>query len=67
MAAAIPFVNIFTMASAEKRLRTKGVTTWDEEGGFLIAHENIGILRVTITTILSLIIFFLAAAASSSH
>jgi hypothetical protein len=44
-------VSLFTLAFAHKRLMRDGVTSWDREGGFLVTHERIGALRLTVATV----------------
>ena len=41
----LPVISLFTLVIAWQRLREKAETSWDRDGGFVIGHEDIGILR----------------------
>ena len=44
----IPFVTLATLLVAHNRLSKKGVTTWDGDGRFMVAHGKVGIVRTLI-------------------
>jgi hypothetical protein len=46
LGAGVPLITLITALLAYKRLTQKGITSWDEEGGFFITHDTIGILRI---------------------
>jgi hypothetical protein len=43
-----PLISIVTMLVAHNRLINNQQTSWDREGGFIINHEKIGILRILV-------------------
>jgi uncharacterized RDD family membrane protein YckC len=47
----IPFLMFITLFIESSRLEKKGKTSWDAQGGFVVSHQKIGILR-TITAII---------------
>jgi hypothetical protein len=61
LGAGLPFVNLFTLATADKRLTEDSITPWDREGGFLVTHEKIGIPRLVAATICLGVFFALGA------
>ena len=42
----IPIVALFTHINAYKRLTKDGITSWDKDGGFQVAHKIVGAGRV---------------------
>jgi len=38
----IPFVCFFTRIHAYNKLTEEGFTSWDRDGGFTVAHKNLG-------------------------
>jgi len=44
-----PVVPLITSIVAYRQLKRNGVTPWDKEGGFVIAHEPIGVPRILFT------------------
>ena len=38
-------VLIFTLIHAESVLTRDSITSWDREGGFVVRHEKVGIVR----------------------
>jgi hypothetical protein len=42
----VPIVTLFTLVHAERVLSRDGVTSWDKELGFRVAHEKIGPIRI---------------------
>jgi len=61
LAAGFPFINLLTLTHAETDLNTDSITSWDREGGFIVTHEKIGILRLVIAAICLGLCFALAA------
>ena len=51
LAAGIPVVNIFTLVNADNRLTEDSITSWDQEDGFVVAHEKIGTIRLLVAVI----------------
>jgi len=49
-----PFIAAVTQIIAYVKLKRNGVTSWDREGDFVVAHEHIGIPRILLA-----IIFFI--------
>lgn len=49
-----PLVQLITCVIAYERLKRYGITSWDREGGFVVAHEDIGIARI-----LAAVVFFI--------
>ncbi len=41
----LPIISLITLAVAHKKLLRDGITVWDREGGFVVSHEKIGIVR----------------------
>lgn len=58
MGIGFPIVTLITLIVAYGKLTEEGITTWDQEGGFVVSHKKIGTLR-TIVTILFFMGFFL--------
>jgi len=56
----IPFVTLATLLVAHNRLSKKGVTTWDGDGRFMVAHRKVGIGR----TLIAIAIFVVLIAAA---
>jgi len=50
----IPFVTIITMLVAHGKLTKEGITTWDRDGGFVVSHKKISLLRIIL-----IILFFI--------
>jgi len=42
MGCGIPLVTLFTHLAAYDKLKKKGVTPWDEDGGFTVSHADLG-------------------------
>lgn len=58
--AGVPFISLFALLSSKSKLKRDGITSWDEEGGYVVTHEKIGVARsiviaAIIVAILSLI------------
>jgi len=45
LGAGIPFIGFFALLSSRSKLKRDGVTTWDEDGGYVVTHERIGTAR----------------------
>ncbi len=41
----LPLISLITLALAWNRLRENGQTSWDRDGGFVVSHGDIGLLR----------------------
>jgi len=54
----VPIVTVITLIVAHGKLKQEGITTWDREGGYVVTHDKIGVLR-SIVTISFFIVFFL--------
>jgi len=52
--AGVPFISFFALLSSRSKLKRDGVTTWDEEGGYVVTHEKIGAIR---SIVIAVIIF----------
>jgi len=52
-----PIVGLITNVVAYERLKRYGITSWDREGNFVVAHEKIGTARILVA-IAFFIIFF---------
>lgn len=61
-----PIVSLITLIIAYGQLTRNGVTSWDKEGGFVVAHEKIGVGRV-IATIAFFITFLVLIAVGSAE
>ena len=48
LAAGMPIVMFFTLVVAYRRLKDRGVTSWDEDGGFVVTHQPVRILRALV-------------------
>jgi uncharacterized RDD family membrane protein YckC len=46
-----PIVSLITLIIAHGRLIDNGMTSWDREGDFLVAHETIGMMRIMLATL----------------
>lgn len=46
MAGGLPIVSLFTMANAYVKLDREGATPWDQRGGFVVTHGDLGTGRV---------------------
>jgi len=54
LGAGIPLISLFSLLSSRSKLKRDGVTTWDEEGGYVVTHEKIGVAR---SIVIAVIIF----------
>ena len=48
----IPIVALVTRIYAYNTLTKEGITSWDKDGGFFVAHREIGALRVILVVVL---------------
>ncbi len=46
MGAGVPIVSLVTLIMAHEKLSSKGVTSWDRDGGFTVVHRRLGAGRV---------------------
>lgn len=53
-----PIVGLITNVIAYERLKRYGITSWDREGDFVVAHEKIGIARILIAVVIFIVFFF---------
>jgi len=60
----IPIITLFTHIQAYNRLTRRGVTWWDEEGGFQVTHRRIGPVRASAAILLLVLSIGLMVAAS---
>jgi len=58
MGMGIPFIALFTMIIAYKKLKKNGITSWDEKCGISIIHDQLSIFRVIL--FINIFIFCLA-------
>ncbi len=59
MGAGVPILSLITLASSRSKLKRDAITAWDEEGGFVVTHEKIGLLRSAVVAVLLLGLFSL--------
>lgn len=59
--AGIPFISFFALLSSRSKLKRDGVTTWDEEGGYVVTHEKIGAARSIVIAAIIFVFLFLNA------
>lgn len=45
MGAGIPVVSFITQLSSRSKLKRDGITAWDEQGGYVVTHGKIGVLK----------------------
>lgn len=55
----IPLVVLFMRTKAYNKLTKEGITSWDREGGFTVAHKNIGAGRIIVAVMLFIGLFIL--------
>jgi len=46
MGTGFPIASLITTLVARGRLKDNGITTWDRDGGFVVTHQKIGIIRI---------------------
>ncbi|CAK6688863.1 RDD family protein [Synechococcus sp. BA-124 BA4] len=56
----IPIVLLFMRTKAYNKLTKEGITSWDREGGFTVAHKNIGAGRIIAAVALFIGFFILS-------
>jgi tetratricopeptide (TPR) repeat protein/uncharacterized RDD family membrane protein YckC len=61
----IPLISLITLLTARSRLKKVGITTWDEEGGFVMTHYKIGAIRNTVAALFLIGIFLLVGLANT--
>jgi len=42
----IPFVSLYTLVKSHNQLTNQGITSWDEDKGFVVTHQLLGVWRV---------------------
>ncbi len=62
LGAGIPLISFFALLSSKSKLQRDGVTTWDEDGGYVVTHERIGTARAIAIAVI--IVGFLSLFAS---
>lgn len=60
-----PIATMITMVIAQRRLTRNGITSWDKDDGFSVAHETIGVPRV-LAAIAFFFIFLMVVAIGNS-
>jgi len=55
----IPIISLFTLIFSYNRLTNRGITSWDEDGYFVVSHKKIGVARGTIATIAMVVFIYL--------
>ena len=55
----IPIISLFTLISSYNHLTKEGVTPWDKDGHFTVTHGKIGVIRIIVAIIVSVIFLFL--------
>jgi len=53
----IPIVSICTLINANIKLNKEGITSWDQEGKFLVTHQDIGAWRIVVTVLIFIVFF----------
>jgi hypothetical protein len=61
MGAGVPLLNLITLLSSRGKLKHDGITAWDEEGGFVVTHGKVGVLRSVVVILLLIGFVFLNA------
>jgi endonuclease YncB( thermonuclease family)/uncharacterized RDD family membrane protein YckC len=61
----IPILSFITLLTARSRLKKIGITTWDEQGGFVVTHYRIGAIRTTVAVLFFIGISLLAGWANA--
>jgi uncharacterized RDD family membrane protein YckC len=57
-----PIAALITEIVAYNRLVKNGMSTWDRDGGFIVTHERIGVIRILVAiAIFSVFLFFIVA------
>lgn len=63
LAMGVPFVSLFTMWHAYRKLGSTGQTSWDSEGGFAVVHAPVGMARgLGVVALMLLYLIFIGAA-----
>ena len=66
MGIGFPVVKLITIIVAYEKLTKEGITTWDQEGGFVVSHKKISTLRVIVTILFFMGYFLLNVYAGQS-
>lgn len=56
-----PLVQLITCVIAHERLKRYGITSWDREGSFVVAHEDVGITRILVAVVFFIVFSILVA------
>lgn len=54
----MPLLSIITQLSSRSKHKRTGITACNEEGGFVVKHSKIGVLRSAVVAVLLLGFFF---------
>jgi uncharacterized RDD family membrane protein YckC len=54
----IPIVSFFTLVSSYNHLTKEGIMSWDKDGHFTVTHGKIGIIRIIVAIVVSVIFLF---------
>lgn len=65
MGAGVPILSLITLLTSRSKLKHDAITAWDEEGGFVVTHGKIGVLRSAVIAVLLLGYFSVSAWESS--
>lgn len=57
----LPLIALGTLYKSHQRLKTHGITNWDESIGLTVTHETIGPLRIAATVFITALSFVLPA------
>lgn len=65
LAMGVPFVSLFTLWHAYRKLGSTGTTSWDSEGGFTVEHAPVGIARgIGVVVLVFVYMIFIGAASA---
>lgn len=67
LGAGIPLVTLFTLLAAHRNLKTKGLSSWDIDGGWRVEHGYIGPWRAVATVLVFLGLMGLVVVGSMSE
>lgn len=57
MGIGLPLISLVTVLESYNELTKKGITSWDQDGGFVVSHQRIGLFKI----ILAILLFILVA------
>lgn len=58
--AGFPLISLFTLFHAESALSSDGITSWDRDGGFIVRHEKIGVVRTAVAVVFLGLVYIFA-------